>query len=73
MLMEKKKLSKLSLRKEVISSLDKNELKNAQGGWTTTIGDCSHLLCCCTIIVCDGSECNDTATVNTYCTTNYWG
>ncbi|MCH5305024.1 MAG: class I lanthipeptide [Rikenella sp.] len=44
--MEKKKLTGLSLHKEVIGTLNNDELKDAKGGWTTTIGECTHLTCC---------------------------
>lgn len=48
----KKKLQKLSLKKETISELNKKELSDIQGGWTTTIGDCSHFACCCSFFGC---------------------
>lgn len=66
--MEKKQLKKLSLKKEVISSLSSDELKSVKGGWTTTIGDCSKVPCCeqwtvvksCNVSACD--DCSDNLT-----------
>lgn len=58
--MEKKKLNKLTLKKEVISSLTSDELKNVKGGWTTTFGECSHILCCNTLAKsCNFTNCDD--------------
>jgi bacteriocin-like protein len=47
---ETKKLKKLSLKKEIVSSLNNKELQNIQGGWTTSHGICSMIvvfdICC---------------------------
>ncbi len=61
--MEAKKLKKLSLRKEIVSKLNNEELRDVHGGWTTTIGhtDCSHLGCCDSLIRCTNApagKCN---------------
>lgn len=42
----KKVFGKLSLSKEIISSLDKHELQNIRGGLTTSYLDCSGITCC---------------------------
>lgn len=42
----KKVFGKLSLSKEIISSLDKRELQNIRGGLTTSYLGCSGITCC---------------------------
>ncbi len=73
--METKKLKKLSLHKEIVSRND--ELRDVQGGWTTTIGhtDCSKLGCCDSLIRCSNApagQCtggkNSRVLVQTFCT-----
>jgi bacteriocin-like protein len=44
---ETKKLKKLSLKKEIVSSLNNKELQNIQGGWTTSFEQCSNNFVCC--------------------------
>lgn len=47
-----KKIKKLSITKETICSLNVEEQKQIQGGYTTTIGECSIFACCCSMVVC---------------------
>lgn len=47
--MEKLKLKRLDLKKEVVSSLSSREQRDVQGGWTTFFGECTEgwtMLCC---------------------------
>ncbi|MDR2937095.1 MAG: class I lanthipeptide [Rikenellaceae bacterium] len=46
----KKKLTKLSLKKEVVSVLSKKDQANVQGGgFTTFLGDCQSRFTCCVL------------------------
>lgn len=63
----KKKLQKLTLKKETISELNKKELSDIQGGWTTTIGECSHLFCCCSLAGCGKTGKTSGVVINTWC------
>lgn len=56
----KKVFGKLSLSKEIISSLDKSELQNVRGGLTTSHLGCSGITCCDDG---DGGGVTNTATV----------
>lgn len=42
----KKEFGKLSLNKETISSLAKNELQSVRGGVTTSYLECTGITCC---------------------------
>lgn len=44
--MEKKRLKKLSLNKEVVSRLSDDEQSNVKGGWLSTISQCTYIGCC---------------------------
>lgn len=46
---ERKTLKKLSLKKDVISVLNKNEQANLQGGGFTTWGNCQTRFTCCVV------------------------
>lgn len=55
-----KKLQKLTLKKEIVSSLDKKELKDLKGGFTTSFFQCSQVgPVCCADSICTCSYITD--------------
>lgn len=68
-----KKIKKLSVSKETICSLNVEEQSQIKGGYTTTIGECSIFVCCCSLIVCKTTDtsyypcASDTCSLNDTC------